>query len=104
MINNIISKALITNQVILYAFKLVFYYLYIFDKLSNDKNVENIYSYIIKEICDFEGDTDTNCCIVGVLLDQWLGFIILKKIILIFLFITIQRRGSNIQMFLCIFL
>ena len=63
----------------IHAFKLVFYYLFIFDKLSKDKNIENIYSYIIKEICDFGGDTDTNCCIVGGIIGPMVGFYNFEK-------------------------
>ena len=63
----------------IHAFKLVFYYLYIFDKLNDNKNIENVYSYIIKEICDFGGDTDTNCCIVGCIIGPMIGFFNFEK-------------------------
>lgn len=63
----------------IHAFKLVFYYLYMFDKINNDNNIDNTYSYIIKEICDFGGDTDTNCCIVGGIIGPLIGYINFEK-------------------------
>ena len=58
----------------IHSFKLMFYYLYTFNNIVNDEKIENIYSYIIKEICDFGGDTDTNCCIVGAIIGPLIGF------------------------------
>ena len=58
----------------IHSFKLIFYYLYTFNNILNDEKIENIYSYIIKEICDFGGDTDTNCCIVGAIIGPLIGF------------------------------
>ncbi len=58
----------------IHSFKLMFYYLYTFNDILNNEKIENLYSYIIKEICDFGGDTDTNCCIVGAIIGPLIGF------------------------------
>ena len=63
----------------IHAFKLVFYYLYMFENIDNDKNIDNTYTYIMKEICDFGGDTDTNCCIVGGIIGPLIGYLNFDK-------------------------
>ena len=63
----------------IHAFKLVFYYLYMFENIDNDKNIDNTYTFIMKEICDFGGDTDTNCCIVGGIIGPLIGYLNFDK-------------------------
>ena len=57
----------------LHAFKLTLYYLYNFEKMKKTINIKNIYNYIIFQICDFGGDTDTNAAIVGMIIGPLIG-------------------------------
>ena len=67
-------KNVIVNQgYYVHAFKLCIYYLSVIDKRR--KNEENIYLKIIQEICDYGGDTDTNCAIVGTVIGPMIGYL-----------------------------
>ena len=52
-----------------HAYKFTLYYLWILDDIK-----ENQYEYIMNEICDYGGDTDTNCAIVGTAIGPLIGF------------------------------
>ena len=56
-----------------HAYKLTLYYLFIFDKIP-ETNIISKYRYIINEICDFGGDADTNCAIVGTVIGPLIGY------------------------------
>ena len=51
------------------AFKLTIYYLCIIDDIKDNK-----YEYIMNQICDYGGDTDTNCAIVGTVIGPLIGY------------------------------
>ena len=52
-----------------HAFKLTIYYLCIIDDIKDKK-----YEYIMNQICDYGGDTDTNCAIVGTVIGPLIGY------------------------------
>ena len=56
-----------------HAYKLTLYYLFIFDKIP-ETNMISKYRYIMNEICDFGGDADTNCAIVGTVIGPLIGY------------------------------
>ena len=56
-----------------YSFKLTLYYLKFFDDYKEDENFSK-YRVIINEICNFGGDTDTNCAIVSTVIGPIIGF------------------------------
>ena len=56
-----------------HAFKLTLYYLFIFKNIPETTEITK-YRYIINEICDFGGDVDTNCAIVGTVLGPLIGY------------------------------
>ena len=56
-----------------HAFKLSLYYLAVIDKRKEKENL--MYLNIIKEICDYGGDTDTNACIVGTVIGPIIGYL-----------------------------
>jgi len=59
----------------LHSIKLSIYFINKFDKMKeNIKENENLYRKIMEEICDFGGDTDTNCAIVGTLIGPLIGY------------------------------
>ena len=53
-----------------HAFKLTLYYLVKFDQFEK----KNLFSNILKEICNLGGDTDTNACIVGGVIGPLIGY------------------------------
>jgi hypothetical protein len=52
------------------------HYLYYFDDYEDKNNINNISKYriIMNEICNFGGDTDTNCAIVGTVIGPLIGY------------------------------
>ena len=63
----------------LHAFKLTIYFLYKYPQMEKpeiyeNQNCNNLYRTIMEEICDFGGDTDTNCAIVGTLIGPLIGY------------------------------
>ena len=63
----------------LHAFKLSIFYLYKYNEMENsekyeNKEIPNLYRYIMEDICDRGGDTDTNCAIVGTLIGPLIGY------------------------------
>ena len=56
----------------MHAFKLSIYYLY---KITKGQiKDQNLYYYIMCEICNLGGDTDTNCAIVGTMIGPLVGY------------------------------
>ena len=53
-----------------HAFKLTLYYLVNFEKFEK----KNLFSTILKDICNLGGDTDTNACIVGGVIGPLIGY------------------------------
>ena len=60
----------------IHGFKLSVYFV---NKLIGKKIDENTYYNIMCEICDFGGDTDTNCAIVGAMIGPLIGYKNFKK-------------------------
>ena len=57
----------------LHAFKLTIYFLNKYKNVNLNED-SNIYYNIMCDICDFGGDTDTNCAIVGTLIGPLIGY------------------------------
>ena len=57
----------------LHAFKLTIYFLNKYKNVNMNED-SNIYYNIMCDICDFGGDTDTNCAIVGTLIGPLIGY------------------------------
>ena len=57
----------------IHGFKLSVYYV---KKLADmgDKITDDIYYKIMCDVCDFGGDTDTNCAIVGAMVGPLIGY------------------------------
>ena len=64
----------------LHSIKLSIYFLKKYERMENCELYEdgsgnqNLYRQIMEEICDFGGDTDTNCAIVGTLIGPLIGY------------------------------
>jgi len=87
----------------LHAIKLSIYFLY---KYKNSKLSENsnIYYKIMCDICDFGGDTDTNCAIVGTLIGPLIGYKNFdKKLFDRFISFIPQERTEFISSFMFIY-
>ena len=56
-----------------YSFKLTLYYLTFFDDYKAEQNYSK-FRVIMNEICNFGGDTDTNCAIVATVIGPIIGF------------------------------
>jgi ADP-ribosylglycohydrolase len=57
-----------------YAFSLTLYFLNKLDTIPQSRKITK-YRYIMNEICNIGGDTDTNCAIVGCVIGPLLGYI-----------------------------
>ena len=57
----------------LHAFRMTLHYLYYFDDYKDKNNISK-YRIIMNEICNFGGDTDTNCAIVGTVIGPLIGY------------------------------
>jgi hypothetical protein len=57
----------------LHAFRMTIHYLYYFDDYKDEENITK-YRSIMNEICNFGGDTDTNCAIVGTVIGPLIGY------------------------------
>ena len=77
MISDIING----NQIYVYSqmgyyihgFKLCIYFLHKYPDMGENKNID-LYYDIMCEACDFGGDTDTNCAIVGAMIGPIIGY------------------------------
>jgi ADP-ribosylglycohydrolase len=77
MISDIING----NQIYVYSqmgyyihgFKLCIYFLHKYPDMAENKNID-LYYDIMCETCDFGGDTDTNCAIVGAMIGPIIGY------------------------------
>ena len=59
----------------IHSYKLTLYYLTFFDEYKEDPdNNYSLFRVIMNEICNFGGDTDTNCAIVATVLGPIIGF------------------------------
>ena len=56
-----------------YAFGLTLYFLNKLDNIPQSRKITK-YRYIMNEICNIGGDTDTNCAIVGCVIGPLLGY------------------------------
>lgn len=62
----------------IHAFKLSIYYLHKYPEMSKNEN-KNLYYEIMCDICNYGGDTDTNCAIVGTMVGPLIGYKNFKK-------------------------
>ena len=57
----------------LHGFKLSVYFLYKYPDMGQSKDI-NLYYDIMCDVCDYGGDTDTNCAIVGAMIGPLIGY------------------------------
>ena len=57
-----------------HSLRLVLYFLCNFDKINNDFGKAKTFRYIVDNICNLGGDTDTNAAIVGGVLGPLIGY------------------------------
>ena len=62
----------------IHAFKLSVYYIYKYPEMGVNED-KDLYYKIMCDICDYGGDTDTNCAIVGTLIGPLIGYKNFKK-------------------------
>ena len=62
----------------LHGFRLSIYFLYKYPEMGSNK-YNDVYYNIMCEICDYGGDTDTNCAIVGAMIGPLIGYKNFKK-------------------------
>ena len=61
-----------------HSFRLILYFMTNFDNVNKNKGEKNIFRYIIDNICDIGGDTDTNAAIVGSVIGPLIGYNVFK--------------------------
>ena len=57
----------------LHGFKLSVYFLYKYPDMGENKDID-LYYKIMCDVCDYGGDTDTNCAIVGAMIGPLIGY------------------------------
>ena len=57
----------------MHGFKLSVYYLYKYPEMAANQD-SNLYYKIMCDVCDYGGDTDTNCAIVGAMIGPLIGY------------------------------
>ena len=62
-----------------HSFKLTLYFVTNFNNMVKNKGDKNVFRYIIENICDLGGDTDTNAAIVGGVIGPLIGYNIFKE-------------------------
>ena len=77
IINDIVNnkKISIYSQMgyYLHGFKLSVYFLYKYPDMGENKDID-LYYKIMCDVCDYGGDTDTNCAIVGAMIGPLIGY------------------------------
>lgn len=62
----------------MHGFKLSVYFLYKYPEMATNKD-SDLYYKIMCDVCDYGGDTDTNCAIVGAMIGPLIGYKNFKK-------------------------
>ena len=57
----------------MHGFKLSVYYLYKYPEMAENQDTD-LYYKIMCDVCDYGGDTDTNCAIVGAMIGPLIGY------------------------------
>ena len=57
----------------IHGFKLSVYFLYKYPDMGENKDID-LYYKIMCDVCDYGGDTDTNCAIVGTMIGALIGY------------------------------
>ena len=57
-----------------HSLKLILYFVVNFENIKTNNEKKDIFRYIVNEICDLGGDTDTNAAIVGSVIGPLIGY------------------------------